>query len=69
MANIVSDIPENERAKDTAIQLISRLPDQATWDDIIYEIYARQKIEEGLKASRESRTISHDDVKKRFSIE
>jgi len=31
-------------AKEEAIKLIDKLPDQATWDDIMYEFYVRKKI-------------------------
>jgi len=53
--------------KEELSRLIDRLPDEVTWDDVMYEIYVRQKIEEGLKAADEGRLISHEEVKKRFS--
>nr|VFK10163.1 MAG: ParE toxin of type II toxin-antitoxin system, parDE [Candidatus Kentron sp. LPFa] len=28
--------------------MIDYLPEQASWDDILYELYVKQKIEEGL---------------------
>jgi hypothetical protein len=34
--------------KDAARQLIDHLPEQANWDDIMYELYVKQKIEAGL---------------------
>lgn len=43
-------------AKDAARQIIERLPDQATWDDIMYELYVKQKIEEGLANIEAGRT-------------
>ena len=52
--------------KEEASRLIGRLPDGATWDDLMYEIYVRRKIDEGLKAADEGRVISHEEVKKRF---
>ena len=52
--------------KQEASWLIDRLPDDATWDDLMYEIYVRRKIDEGLKAADEGRVISHEEVKKRF---
>jgi predicted transcriptional regulator len=55
--------------KEELARLIERLPDKATWDDVMYEIYVRQKIEEGLKAADEGHLISHEEVKKRFSSE
>jgi len=50
-------------AKDAARQIIERLPEEATWDDIMYELYVKQKIEEGLADIEVGRTIPHDEVK------
>ena len=53
-------------AKNAARQIIDQLPEQATWDDIMYELYVKQKIEAGLKAADEGRTVSHQEAKKRL---
>ena len=53
-------------AKEAAKQIIEHLPEQATWDDIMYELYVKQKIEAGLKAVEEGRTIPHDEMKRRL---
>lgn len=52
--------------KQAAKELIEHLPDQASWNDIMYELYAKQKIEAGLKAVAEGRTVPHEDVKRRL---
>ena len=54
--------------KQEAINLINNIPDDEnlTWDDIMYEFYVKQKIEIGLKAAREGKTISFDEAKKRL---
>ena len=52
--------------KKQALELIKKLPDKVSWDDIMYEIYVRKKIEAGIKAADEGRVVSHDEVKKRF---
>ena len=52
--------------REEAKKLLDTLPDQASWDDIMYEIYVKKKIDEGLKAADEGKLISHEDVKKRF---
>ena len=52
--------------KDAARQLIEQLPEQATWDDIMYEFYVKQKIEAGLKAADEGRTVPHEEIKSRL---
>ena len=53
-------------ARDEAIKTISRLPEDASWDDIMYKIYVKRKIEEGLKAAAEGRTVPHEEVKEMF---
>ncbi len=52
--------------KDAARQIIDRLSDQVTWDDIMYELYVKQKIEAGLKAAEEGRTVPQQDAKQRL---
>jgi predicted transcriptional regulator len=52
--------------KEEAKKLIDRLPDQVTWDDIMYEFYVKKKIATGIKAVEEGRIVSHEEVKKRF---
>lgn len=56
-------------AKEEAINLIARLPDEASWDDIMYEMYVKKKIELGITAADEGRITSHDEVKRMFSVE
>jgi len=53
-------------AKDEAIKMIARLPEEVSWDEIMYKIYVKRKIEEGLKAADEGRTVSHEKVKELF---
>lgn len=49
-----------------ALEIVKKLPEKATWDDIMYEIYVRKKIETGINAADEGRVVPHEDVKKRF---
>ena len=55
-----------QTAKEAVRHLIDRLPDQATWEDIMYELYVKQKIEAGLKAMEAGRTIPHEEMKRRL---
>jgi predicted transcriptional regulator len=54
-------------AKDKAIDLVSRLPEEASWQETIYRLEVRRKIEEGIKAAEGGRVLSHDEVKKLFA--
>ena len=52
-------------AKKQALDMIRKLPDKVTWDDIMYEIYVRKKIALGIKAADGGRVVLHEEVKKR----
>ena len=54
-------------AKEEAVKLINKLPDQATWDDIMYEFYVKEKLEVALEAAQKGLVVPHEEVKKRFS--
>lgn len=52
--------------KEEVRDLAERLPDEATWDDVMYELYVRQKIAAGLQAADEGRVVPHEEVRRRF---
>ncbi len=52
--------------KEEAKKLIDKLPDQATWDDIMYEFYVKKKLAIALKAAEEGKVVYQEEVKKRF---
>ncbi|MDX1641015.1 MAG: hypothetical protein R3220_04930 [Balneolaceae bacterium] len=55
--------------KEKVESLLNDLPDDADWNDLMYKIYVRQSIEQGLKDSEEGRVKSHEEIKKKFNIE
>ncbi|MCC7516589.1 MAG: hypothetical protein IT470_04530 [Pseudomonadales bacterium] len=46
--------------------IADHLPEQATWDDVMYTIYVRQKLERSRQAAKEGRVTSQEDAKQRF---
>jgi len=48
--------------KDEAHRLVDGMPDDATWDDLIYEIHVRAAIESGLADLDEGRTVDMAEV-------
>jgi predicted transcriptional regulator len=54
--------------KSEAHRLIDRLPDAATWDDLMYEIYVRQAVEAGLRDSDAGRVVDAESVRKKFGL-
>ena len=54
--------------KQQAYRLLEKLPENATWDDLMYEIYVRQAIEAGLEDSEAGRTVDVKDVRAKFRL-
>ena len=54
------------KVKDEARRLVEDLPDDASWDDLMYTIYVRQAIEAGLRDSEAGRTVDVKAVRARF---
>jgi predicted transcriptional regulator len=55
--------------REEARDLIRDIPDDATWDDVMYRIYVRQAIEAGIRDSDSGRTIDVEQVRARFGLE
>jgi predicted transcriptional regulator len=55
--------------KDEAHRLVDNLGENATWDDLMYEIYVRQAIERGLADSAAGRTMPVEDVRVRYGLQ
>jgi predicted transcriptional regulator len=53
--------------KEMAIQAIESLPDSATLDDIMAELYFRRKVERGLKDVEEGKVVSHEEARRRLT--
>ena len=54
--------------KDEAHKLIDRMPPNATWDDLMNEIYVRKVIERGLADSNEDRTRDVKEVRAKYGL-
>jgi predicted transcriptional regulator len=60
------DAPSNVKA--AAHQLVDRLPEGASWDDLMYEIYVRQGIEEGIADAAAGRTVSAAEARAELDL-
>ncbi len=56
------------KVKQAAYHLIENLPEDATWDDLMYKIYVHQAIEAGLKDSQTGRSVDVKEVRARFGL-
>jgi len=55
------------QAKQEVLQLLERLPEDVSFDDIQYHIYVRQKIKHGLDDVEAGRMISQEEFDARMS--
>ena len=55
--------------KEEARRLLERLPEDATWDDLMREIYVRKAVEAGRADSRAGRITPVEEVRRRFGLE
>jgi hypothetical protein len=53
--------------KGEVIKLIEELPDNVTIEDILYKLYVRARIEEGIKELDQGEGLSHDQAMERIS--
>ncbi len=51
-----------------AIKLVRGLSPSSSWDDLMYRIYVRQKIEAGLADFRSGRVHTHSAIRKEFEL-
>jgi hypothetical protein len=54
--------------KAAAHELVDRLPDNVTWDDLVYEMVARREIERGIADSDAGCTTPIEEVLEEFGI-
>jgi 23S rRNA maturation mini-RNase III len=55
-----------ETIKTELRDIADHIPESASYGDAMYELYVRMKIAKGRQAAEEKRTISHEDVKRKF---
>lgn len=54
--------------KEQAYRLVEQLPQNATWEDLMYEIYVRQAIEAGLGDSEAHRAVDVHEARKQLGL-
>jgi predicted transcriptional regulator len=57
-----------QNVKDEARKLVENLPDDVTWDDLMYQIYVRQTVEAGLADSDAGRVTEVEKVREEFGL-
>ena len=52
--------------KDQVKEIIDKMPDNSTLEDIQYTIYVQSKIQKGLEAAKNGDVITQDEMEKRI---
>ncbi len=54
--------------KTDAMRIVNSLPENATWDDLMYLIYIRQCVESGIADAEAGRVVDVSEVRRRFGL-
>ena len=54
--------------RDEARRLVEQLPEDATWDDVLDQVYVRQSVEAGLDDCRAGRLVPVAEVRRRLGL-
>jgi predicted transcriptional regulator len=54
--------------KDEARKMVESLAEDATWDDLMYQIYVRQAIEDGIRDADAGRLTDTEQVRAEFGL-
>ena len=54
--------------KEEAHKLIDQLPADATWEDLMEQIYVRQAIEQGLSDSEQGKLQSVQEIRRKYGL-
>ncbi len=52
--------------KEDVRQILDRLPDDTTYEDVQYHLFVRQRIQRGLEELNSGRTVTQQDVEQRM---
>lgn len=51
-------------AKQAALTLIQKMPENASLEEVMYNLYFRQRVDRGIRELGEGKTVSHAEVKR-----
>jgi hypothetical protein len=54
--------------KEQAHRIVDDLPDNATWEDLIYRLYVREAIEAGILDADASRVVDVSEVRAEYAL-
>ncbi len=54
-------------AKQEVQELLDKLPDDCTLEDVQYHLYVIEKVQHGIEAANENGTVSQDEAEQRLA--
>ena len=54
--------------KEQAHKMIDKMPSDASWEDLMYQIYVREAIESGLADSKAGRTKDVQEIRDKYGL-
>ena len=57
---------DKTKEKDSVIDLLNKIPEDASYEDIIAEIYFKKQVEEGIEQLDKGQTLINEEVKMRM---
>ena len=54
------------KLKEEVKKIIDKLPEEVTFDDLMYELYVNHQIQVGLDQLANGQTVTHEEAKKRL---
>jgi predicted transcriptional regulator len=59
-------VADAESLKPAAHDLVDRLPENASWEDLMYQIYVREAIDAGLRDAEAGRVVTQEEAAQRL---
>jgi hypothetical protein len=54
--------------KEEAHKRVESLPEDSTWEDLMYEIYVHESVQRGLEDGRAERTRTSEQIREQFGL-
>ena len=55
--------------KDEARRIVDQLPNNATWQDLMYQIYVRERMEAGLRDLEAGNWVTTEELRKDLGLD
>lgn len=54
-------------AKQRVLELVSKMPEGSTMEEILYHLYVQEKVQQGRDDIAAGRVVTHEDARKRLA--